>query len=273
MTLDQWLTTNIKDRVYDHSVDFSVTIKKSVANILGFNLAVRETIDCLVSEGRTLYLGVSGGTDSEYVLGKFVHHKAPFIPVIVHTDCSEEEYTVASDLCRKYDIKPTVIKLTTAEYIKIYKTKILGILNGVGHYGPPSYTVARYAADHDGIYVKSEHLISETIDGKMIVGANEWDFYNDALHDYDVTRYFFFHTPDITYSMISAMSGDDSQRFKCKLYEIPYRDKIRPVLDPILLSYISQLKQNRSFKPRWDYILGDKHEFLKDSFPLIHHLE
>jgi hypothetical protein len=260
MTLDQWLTSNIIDRINNPSVDFKLSIKKSKVSNLNFDIAVKETIECLVSEGRTIYLGVSGGTDSEYVLGKFVHHKAPFIPVIVHTDCSEEEYAVATGLCRKYDIKPTVIKLTTADYIEIYKNKILGVLNGVGHYGPASYTVARYAADHDGIYVKSEHLISE-LNGKIIVGSNEWDFYNDALHNYDVTRYFFMHTPDIAYSMVSRMSGDNSQRFKCSLYGIQYRDKIRPVLDPICLSYISQLKQKRLFKPRWEFNIGDKETF------------
>lgn len=264
MTLDNWLSSNICDRLTNPAVDFRVSVKMSFTDKLSFEQAVKETIDILIAEDKTLYLGVSGGIDSEYVLRKFVEHKAPFVPVVVRSTCNMNEYEIAEKLCNELNLIPTIIDITEADFVSVYRTQILGKLNGVGHYGSSSYTVAKYAKEHDGLYVKSEHLISDEND-IMVVGTNEWDFYNDALHG-DITRYFFMHTPNIAWSMIEEMKGIDGQAFKCKLYGIPYREKIRPILNPIYLEYVRKLKRDRPFKPRWDSVIGTREFFLENYF-------
>lgn len=265
-TQNNWLSSNIASRLTDPEADFVVHINKQPYGKIPFVEACHQVCRKINDIGKTIYIGLSGGFDSEFVFRKFMSLGYDVKPIIVCTTGNQHETPMAFDLCQELNVTPIVIEKTEVEYLQIIYRDIFKKLNGYGVATPGPILGGMYAQEHGGIFIKSEHLIDER-EGKMYVGANEWDFYNDALIGIDNTYYFFFHTPEIVYSMISAMEGESVQRFKADIYQLPYREKIKfESYSPLFAKSLKVIRSKRVSRPKYNYDFGSKETFLQEYF-------
>lgn len=265
-TENNWMSSNLSGRLSDHSLDFRVDVKPFTYDKVSFDEASNQVCYKLNHLGRKLYIGLSGGIDSEYVFRKFVAQGYVVTPVIVCTSGNKLETPKAIELCKELGVSPVIIEKTETEYLQIIYKYIIKKLNGYGVATPGPIIGGMYAEEHNGIFIKSEHLIDER-DDKMYVGANEWDFYNDALINNDNTYYFFLHTPEIVYALVSSMEGESVQKFKTDMYQLPYREKIKfgsysETFDKVLKVFRSK----RIIRPKFNHDFGSKEKFLGDYF-------
>jgi len=262
MRENNWLTHNLSDRLTNKNSDLNISINVQNYNKLSFEQAAKEVCEKLHTINKNIYIGLSGGIDSEYVFKKFYSLNIPFTPVIVYSNCYIKESAIAFEICKEYGIEPLVITISEADIISQYKTDIYDTLNSFGIGGVPALVIAKYAKEHGGIYVKAEHMIGD-INNNVAVEVNEWDFYNDVITGY--TYDFFTYTPEIVYSMVSNMGDTDSQTYKCNLYNIPYRKKITVTLSSVGLKYYHWTKINMEYTPSYHWSMKPT-EFLERYF-------
>ena len=214
-TKNNWLKTNIKERLVDPSVDIKVWHDVLSVRALSWDQAIQETVEDLSKLEKKLYVPLSGGMDSEYVM-KTLQHLNP-IPIIVVTPGNALEVSYAFHYCKHNNITPVVIEHTEKQLIDIFYEEIYKKLNGVGIYSIAALIASKYAYENDGVAIIGEHAYD---------GVSEWDFYNDALISEEACIYFFMWTPELIKAMINEYDGSDHQEFKYQLYQIPFRPKI-----------------------------------------------
>jgi len=263
---NNWISHNLANRLNDHNSNFDITINVSNYRKLDFEQASKEVIEKLYKINNKIYIGLSGGIDSEYVFRKFKFYDVPFTPVIVYSKCYEKESSIAFDICKEYNIIPTILNIDEQNVLMRSKLDIKDKLNSFGIGAVPALIMAEYAKNNGGIYVKAEHMIGD-INDKVAVEVNEWDFYNDVIID-NYTYDFFMYTPEIVYSMVSQMNNLDSQTFKCNLYKIPYRQKIYANFTKITKSYARYLITGRKQTPNYKWVM-EPDVFLKKYFDAL----
>jgi hypothetical protein len=248
-TENNWLTHNLYERIDNKNSNFNTTIDVKSYRPINFEQASQEVCEKLYSINNNIYIGLSGGLDSEYVFKLFYNLKIPFTPIIVYGSCYKYESDYAFEICKQHNIEPKVINIEEKDIIFKHKSQIYDMLNspkGVGTI--PTILITEYAKENNGIYVKGEHIVGD-IDNKVSTELNEWDFYNDVIcngYTYD----FFLYTPEIVYSMVSEMlkyHDKSSQEFKCELFDIQYRDKITMKMSGISSEYFRWLNLKRKY--------------------------
>jgi hypothetical protein len=264
-TYKNWLTTNVSDRDSTRAADLQVYLQKIDEWDLSLNFKRASDITAykIYSLGLDLYVGLSGGLDSEYVAKTFLNCGIPFKTVIVDTPGNQLELSYAYHFCRKYNIEPIILKKTEADMLTCYYRDIMGRLCGYGYNSVATYMVGKYADEMGGIYVMGEHLIDDQDDGSILIGANEWDFYNDALIGVHNTHYFFDYTPEIVYSMVKSIDCNDAQEFKTKLYDLPFRPKLKYQYSQAYEIALKQLRREKWIKHKPNFSFGKPEDFLE----------
>lgn len=214
-TKDNWLKTNISERLTFKGADLKVWHRVSHVAEVSWDEAIKQTVDDISRFDRKLFVPLSGGMDSEYVLKTLMH--LDVTPIIVDTPGNKIESQYAFHFCRHNNLKPVVIEKNEKQIIDTYIEDIYTKLNGVGVYSVAALIAARYANDHGGVAIIGEHAYD---------GVSEWDFYNDVLIGEDSSVYFFMWTPELIEAMKREYKGGDHQEFKYRLYQIPFRPKI-----------------------------------------------
>jgi hypothetical protein len=216
-TKNEWLTTNITERLTNHIVDFKATYSKHQNNFNDFTTESQNVKWDILNNYPKLFVPLSGGMDSEYVFEQF--YKEGVTPIIVSTPGNKEESAYAFKCCEKYGAKPVIIEKTEKEILTTFCSDIFLKLNGVGYNSTPALIAARYAQDKNGVAIIGEHGYND---------INEWDFYNDAILGKDASIYYFLHTPQMVIAMKKeyAYHNTDHQSFKAKIYGIENREKM-----------------------------------------------
>ena len=212
-TENNWLTTNIKDI---HK-PFSVLINNPEYEIMSFEEASKIVVEKISKKYNNIYIPLSGGMDSEYVLNCFVKNNVNVTPIIINSTGNKEESSYAFAKCKEYDITPVVIYKKEIELFKCYVDEIYKKINGPGYNSTFALIATKYSKTMCGISVIGEHGYD---------GVNEWDFYNDAILGEEASINFFMYTPEIFYAMKRAYNNEPHQQFKSKLYGIPNRPKM-----------------------------------------------
>jgi len=264
-THQSWLTTNVSDRDDVKAADLKVYLKKiDDWNLnLSFDEASSYTIQKIKDLKKDIYVGLSGGMDSEYVVKMFLQENVQFKAIIIETPGNNLELAYAYHFCRLYKIDPIVIKKSEADMLKCYYNDILMKISGYGFNAVATYMAAQYAEERSGVFVMAEHLIDDQDDGSILIGANEWDFYNDVLIGEHNTHYFFNYTPEITYAMIKEVRKDeDAQEYKHRIYGIPFRPKIIYQYSRQYEDALTQLRRTKWVKHNPNFSFGTREEFL-----------
>ena len=228
---NNWINDNITELglISDYDVKFNLHPFKP----LDFHTAAEETAIKISKKYKNLYVGLSGGIDSEYVLVCFHKLKIPIIPLIILCEGNEEESKYAFKMCEKLNLKPVIIECSNDKILDICVNFIFKKINGIGFQSAPRAYAANYVKDNSGTLICGDHIIG---DGDIIIkkngeyeyGINEWDGYNSAHFGDEIN--FFTYTPELTYSMISGNTLDGEnmswQKYKSELFGVEERDKM-----------------------------------------------
>ena len=239
-TKNNWLKTNIAERLTNPAADFKVWHNVEEVRNDDWETALFDTVTDFSWISKKLYIPLSGGMDSEFVF-ESLKHLYP-TPIIVDTPGNKLESAYAFHYCRQNNLKPVVIEKTEAEMLSIYYSDIFTKLNGYGCNSVAALIATRYARDMGGVAVIGEHGYDD---------VNEWDFYNDALIDEEASIYFYMWTPEMVQAMRNEYDGGDHQEFKHRLYGIPFRPKIKYTYSAAYNSGLNSINSTRSKHPKF----------------------
>ena len=265
MTQNNWLEHNLKERLYDFSLDFKLQINETPYQLTNFKTASFEVVNLVDRLDMPIFISFSGGMDSEYVVKCFLEAGTKFTPIIVKTSGNDYESSYAFHFCRKYSIPFIVIEKTDVEILSIFYKEIFKKLNSKGINSTPALIAGMYAKQQGGVLVKGEHLIDDDRDWRGTidrVGSNEWDFYNDVLVGNTVN--FFLETPNIAVSLVREIRAEESvQEFKHRMFDIPFRPKFSYKYPKLYNEALKEIKKKMVVHPNHNFSFEPKETFLE----------
>jgi hypothetical protein len=231
-THNNWVKQNLNERRDNPAASFKVEINPYYYKEMSFHDAADYTAKLISEKHDKLYLALSGGADSDFVLHCFQRCNLPINVVIVKTTGNDEELSYAYKSCEKFKIDPIILELSDKEYLNIYYEEVIKKIFGYGIYSVPSIVACRYAKENDGVLIIGEHMIEgqkpdETGVVRMRPAFNEWDFYNEFLIGEEWNIPFFNYTLELACAMIGSINSDPIDVFKANLYGIEHR----PIID------------------------------------------
>ena len=249
-TKNNWITSNLKDRLVDLGSPFSVRLNPYAFKAMDFKSAVDMTIKEVSDTYLNLHLALSGGYDSEFILRAFHRLKINIIPVIVCYG-NENENVYAHKVCNELGISPVKINVSDKEYLNCFTERVYKKFNGTGIFATQVLFAADYVQQNNGTLITGNHLIGdddEMISNKNFASSNEWDFYIDYTHPSITNIDLFLYTLELAHSMLpnSKFDGTNWQEYKHNLYGIEYRNKIRPKYPREMISKLKELDTSRS---------------------------
>jgi len=258
-TKHNWITSNIRDRLVDPACDFKLFVRPETPRYVNFDAAVKEVVYEITSIGKPIFVGYSGGMDSEYVIRAFMRYGIPFKPITIETTGNQEELSYAKEFYKHNDIEPIIIKVPEIDMVKQYYHTIVKKLNGRGQNSTANVIAGAYVKDRGGVFVMAEHLID---DGR--IAANEWDYYNDGLFGEGNTVHFFNYTPEICCSIIRKLNfRKPIQEAKSELYNLTLRPKFNyEGYSEKYFEYMRAVLQLRKYRPDSHFDLGPADKFL-----------
>jgi hypothetical protein len=206
--------------------DYDITFNLYSFKPLNFYLASEQAAIKLSEKYKNLYVGLSGGIDSEYVLFCFHKLKIPIIPLIILCEGNEEETKYAFKICKKLNIIPKVITCSNYEILDICVNFIYKKMNGVGFESATRAHAMHYVKNNGGTLICGDSIIG---DGNRLIRDSEYTMDEWAGYfGYEIG--FFTYTPELTYSMISGNTLDGEnmswKEYKSKLFGLEMRDKM-----------------------------------------------
>lgn len=233
-TENDWIDTNIYERVLVPNLSFHVRLRPYPFREMNFQDAADYTTKRIYEKHKKIYIALSGGADSEFVVRCFHRNKIPFQVIIVKTSGNFKELIYAYKLCDELDIIPIIINLKDADYLRIYFEDVVKKIHGYGIYAIPGIVACRYAKDNDGVLIIGEHMIEgekPDQDGTVRIrpAMNEWDTYNECFVGEEYNIPFFLYTLELTYAMLNAIYDDKEpiDIWKCSLYGV----ELRPIME------------------------------------------
>lgn len=198
--------------------------------ILDFQAAADYTARLIADRYDNLFLGLSGGLDSEFVADVLYRNKIPFTP-IVGVDRSNRDSFFALEWCRKHAIKPIIFDWQHAQ-------KDLFMLG--------KNWARRMHVVCDGIHlVLYLNKIAKERGGHLIIGEpnlsqNTLNFDDPITDVFDLYYFqlgmewggcrpgsFFIYTPELLLAQARELDcGLNDSSSRAKLYQVPYRPKI-----------------------------------------------
>lgn len=246
LTKNNWLRSNLAERFTNKAADFSIDVKLYPFNEMTFKDASDYTCKEIAKEHDKLYLALSGGMDSDFVLRCFHRNKIDIHPIIVICGKQiENEYAYA--VCKELKINPTIIEITERQLIEFYDEHIYKKFNGVGHNATQVLIVAEMVEKLDGTLITGNHFMGdgdEMITDSVFLISNEWDFYTDYCFVGCRNIDFFLYTLEIAYAQMPK-ENITWNKHKEKIYEINYRDKMRPIYTSETIDEIKRMARNR----------------------------
>jgi hypothetical protein len=254
-TKNNWFISNISERFTNPGSSFNVTINPYPFKKIDFKSAVKLTVEEIANSYSNLYVALSGGLDSEFVLRAFNELNIPIIPIIVcHGNELENKY--AYNVCKELSIDPITISVSGDEYIECFTERIYKKFNGVGIHTTQVLFAADYVKKNNGVLVTGNHLIGsgdEIISEENYASINEWDFYIDYTHPSMVHIDLLLYTLEIACASLPTSNGDTWKHYRSELYNIKDREKIKPTYTKDIIFKLQELHLKR---PASEYKTG-----------------
>ena len=246
LTKNKWLYTNLADRFTNKASDFNMGMKLYPFQDMSFNDAADYTCREIAKEHNKLFLALSGGMDSDFVLRCFHRNGIDIHPIIVVCGKQvENEYAYA--VCDELGIQPTIIEITEQQLIDLYEEHIYKKFNGVGYNATQVLIVAEMVEKLNGTLITGNHFMGDgddMISEDTYLISNEWDFYTDYCFSGCKNIDFFLYTPEIAYAMMPR-EFITWNKHKQKIFQIEYRDKLRPVYTQETIDKIRTMASKR----------------------------
>lgn len=261
MTHNNWLSTNLLDRINDPKLDFSLQVNAFTYTPLNFQDATTYTCKLIADKHSKLYIALSGGLDSEYVFRAFHKLDIPVQPVIVLCG-NESETTTALKICKELKVEPVVLEVSEKEFFKHFINSVLLKYNSAAYNTTQQLLAAEYVLAQNGFLITGNHCIGEGSDlilPNKYIDAREWDFYTSNY--IGECADFFMYTPEIFYAL-APREHTTWNTYKAKTYGIPFREKLRPVYSHKLQSLLKAVIA-RYYIPKTTGVFWNKSMFCK----------
>ena len=270
-TENDWVDSNIFERLLIPALSFHVRLRPHPFREMSFQDAADYTAKRIYEKNKNIFVALSGGADSDFVVRVFHRNNIPFTPIIVKTSGNFKELIWAYRTCDKLNLTPIILELNDAQYLNIYYEEVIKKIRGYGIYSVPSIHACRYAKEHDGVLIIGEHMIEgekEDKNGKKTIRPemNEWDCYNEAIIGNEYSIPFFLYTIELTYAMLNAVEEMPIDMWKCKLYGIDYRPIMSYEFAPAFKKAIKQINLS-------NWRTADPNHSFGDRFALIEFLD
>ena len=259
-----WFTTNFQNRLLDPSIDFQVTLKKSKFQQLSFEDAVNDVVLKIAnSTDKKIFIGFSGGYDSELIVRSFHKFGINFYPILVELEGCEEERSYAYDIANELGLDLVVLKMSIQDYIRNYYEFIYKKLNGISDDVRPF--ICKYVDEKNGVFVDGGTLVG---DGEEKVFdyeyyCREYPFYSSTLFPSVRVYNFFFHTPEIVVSMLNQADKDEIwAKYKERVFNLKYRPKMRGHIDSKSQDILDKIRMMRKHRPNTKYYFGKKEQLI-----------
>lgn len=270
LTKNNWLHTNLSERFVDKLVEFNIDINPYPFKDMLFQDAADYTCREISKGYECLYLALSGGMDSEFVLRCFNRNGIDIHPIIVVCgNLIENEY--AFKVCIELGITPTIIEITEEQFVEFYDEHICKKLNGVGYNSTQALFVAEMVEQLGGTMITGNHFMGDgdsMITDSVYLTSNEWDFYAEYCFEGCNVIDFYLYTPEIVYASMPR-ELITWNRYKQQILQIEYRNKMKPVYSETTMSKLRMMASNRILPKRtgisWSkdkfFAVFDKYKF------------
>lgn len=195
---------------------------------------------------KQLFLGLSGGVDSEFTANTFLKNKIPFTPIILKiADWNAIETWYAEYWCHTNNITPIVLEFTVDEFLS-QTIKFYPKLNQINDWcQAPILILYEYAKNNGGHCVYSGGDINLDSTCKKFF-CYSLDFISNLVDVGDHPTSFFMYTPEMAASYINKFNTDwDEQYNKLSFYNVSPRPKIDYVLSTMTKSAQFQALLNK----------------------------
>lgn len=200
---------------------------------LSIDEAADYTVKVIAEKYDNLYLGLSGGYDSEFVANALLRNKIPFTPIIFK-DYYTREVDYAIHFCRQNKLDPVIIEKNMMDdyFVKIL-TKVTNTLPGKDCFSAINVILGSIVKKNNGHLIIGSGVT--TCDppypeptGNM-TEFNIADFYLDIVFNDQHPSAFFTYTPEIFYAFQKNINVNlPIQEAKAVLYNLNFRPKIKP---------------------------------------------
>jgi hypothetical protein len=230
---NHWIKTNLELGIDNKNLPFVLELDIKNQINTNFDQASNIASQIIANQYKNLYLGLSGGMDSEYVASVFIRNKIDFTPIAIATEKNINEIWYVKHFCKKHNLKLTLLD---------YTSKNLELVKKIAYF---SYKCSLYPCLSFFPHVMAE--FAESQDGFLVTGygdcfntSNDYNvLFDDELeiedHDYYLNLYygdkhpgaFFSYTPDLWFSLIKNIpTGMNIHVAKEKLYNVAARSKL-----------------------------------------------
>ena len=161
LTKNDWFNTTLRDRTLDRTAVFNTLISPYKFTPMDFDTAANYTAQEIYKTYKKLYVSLSGGLDSEFVVRCFARNNIPVTPIIVLCGNTEES-KYAFKVCKELNIEPIVLEVSEHELLEFFKTNIYKKFGGTGYNSSHNLIAAKYVYDlGDSYIVSGNHFLSD----------------------------------------------------------------------------------------------------------------
>ena len=222
--------------------NIQVEFRQRAKTLINFDLACDIAAGEIYDTHKDLYLGLSGGADSEYVANCFYRNRIPFTPVILQYNLATSndqiyESWYAKQWCRQHNVEPLIVNIddyvTSEREKKLYlelKPRLIGGAVTTGFL--KSYVEDRggkllsgfqleYYPDHEQMTYLEPQLAS--YNGFVV---EESDLYLETLGANQHPWAFFYWSPEIIAGFVHEWNVNKTiTENKSLIYKTSYRPK------------------------------------------------
>ena len=265
ITKNNWISSNLEDRYTNPETDFLLTFKPYPFKKMKFEDAVEMSVKEISGTYSNLYLALSGGYDSEFILRAFHRSNVPITPVIVRYG-NEVESAWAYKACRELGITPVEITITDNQFVEYFYEKIFKKFNGIGFHATHVLFAAEYVEKQGGTLLTGGHFIgtNHTNISDDWGSTCEWDFYTHYVYPSVNKIDFYLYNIELIYSMFPDHINGNWSYYKHKLLGLEYREKVRPVYSTELVERLRKMLGKRE-----DFRHVVEYEWTKEEFNKI----
>lgn len=248
--LNNWLVTNLSQRITDKRINFKVGLNPyKMSRPISFYFSAVEAAVELKNKHDKIFIAYSGGLDSQFLVNLFHENKIPFTPILVRTTGNQQELQHAVVHCKHLNIEPVVLTLSNEEHILLWYNMVFKKYGLKGMYTSPSLKAAVYAEQQGGVLVEGcgEPISSIYNNFETTLYVNEFDFAVNIAEglQLDHPGSFFMYNQEVFYSyMVEVNRNLEFQDAKAALYQIKSRDKIRPRYDRAFEAKLKQIEKS-----------------------------
>lgn len=242
LVINNWIKTNIRNKISDKNTQLEVEFNPYYFKEISFSESCIRITKEIKTRYKNIYLSLSGGTDSCFVLINLVKAHVNFTPVIIkvkNSICNTKEIKRALIRCEEYEVKPEIITVSEKELMRVYREKAYKKANCLGVGAAHQLFVGDLALKNNGVVITGEHAINDATSYPEIEFA-DYNFLLELLDENIFIPFYLYSIECLNATLKIAIDKNLSgERLKVGLYGLDYLKKVKFNLEDPLMKLIS----------------------------------